>query len=135
MLVHRHKRPRYQIQAPLTALIDIVFLLLIYFLLTTNFITEEGLNLTLPEARAKAPLARQDITVSLDKEGRIFLFEHEIGQDQLFSALKQAIGSRSETTVTVRADRWLELDRVVTVMDIAQAAGASRLNLATQRGL
>jgi len=46
MLVHRKKRARYAVQPPLTALIDIVFLLLVYFLLTTNFIVEEGIDIT-----------------------------------------------------------------------------------------
>ena len=63
MLVHRKKRPRYQIQAPLTSLIDIVFMLLIYFLLTTNFMVDEGIKIKLPQARASAPQITEEITV------------------------------------------------------------------------
>jgi biopolymer transport protein ExbD len=55
MLVHHRPRNRFQIQMPLTSLIDIVFLLLIYFLLTTNFMVEEGIKIKLPQARASAP--------------------------------------------------------------------------------
>ncbi|MBW2617114.1 MAG: biopolymer transporter ExbD, partial [Deltaproteobacteria bacterium] len=50
MLVHHRRRNRIQIQMPLTSLIDIVFLLLIYFLLTTNFMVDEGIKIKLPQA-------------------------------------------------------------------------------------
>ena len=47
MLVHRTRRPRYGVQFPLASLIDIVFLLLVYFLLTTNFMVDEGIDVKL----------------------------------------------------------------------------------------
>jgi len=68
MLKFKKRTNRYQIQAPLTSLIDIVFLLLIYFLLTTNFIVEEGIKIKLPQATASAPQIKQEITVFVDKE-------------------------------------------------------------------
>jgi biopolymer transport protein ExbD len=66
MLKFKKRTNRYQIQAPLTSLIDIVFLLLIYFLLTTNFIVEEGIKIKLPQATASAPQIKQEITVFVD---------------------------------------------------------------------
>lgn len=55
MLKFKKHTNRYQIQAPLTSLIDIVFLLLIYFLLTTNFIVEEGIKIKLPQTTLPPP--------------------------------------------------------------------------------
>jgi len=55
MLVRSKQREAYKVQMPLTSLIDIVFLLLIYFLLTTNFLVEEGIKIKLPQARASSP--------------------------------------------------------------------------------
>ncbi len=55
MLVHRRKRSPYGVQLPLASLIDIVFLLLIYFLLTTNFMVDEGIDVKLPQAEASRP--------------------------------------------------------------------------------
>jgi len=72
MLVHRKKRPRYQIQAPLTSLIDIVFLLLIYFLLTTNFMVDEGIKIKLPQAKASAPQTEQEITICGSRRESVF---------------------------------------------------------------
>ena len=133
MLVHRKKRPRYQIQAPLTALIDIVFLLLIYFLLTTNFMVDEGIKIKLPQAKASAPQTEQEITVYVDREGRAFLRNQEVPLGNLFERLKEMIGGQEDRLVIIRADRGVILNKAVKVMDVAKEAGAGRLCLATEK--
>jgi len=133
MLVHRKKRPRYTVTAPLTALIDIVFLLLIYFLLTTNFMVDEGIKIKLPQARAAAPQTEETITVYVDQQGRAFLGTEELSIARLFDRLKEMIGNRENKLVVIRADRAVVLNKAVRVMDIAKAAGAGRLCLATEK--
>ncbi len=133
MLIHRKKKARYQIQSPLVSLIDIVFMLLIYFLLTTNFIVDEGIKIKLPQAKAAAPQTQQEITVYVDKDGRVFLSNQQISQDLLFKKLKEMIGGQKDRLVVVKADRSVLLNNVVRVMDVAKAAGAERLCLATQK--
>lgn len=133
MLVHRKKRPWYPIQAPLTSLIDIVFMLLIYFLLTTNFMVDEGIRIKLPQARSSAPMTREEITVYVDREGRTYIKNVPVAEDRLFTELKAMIGGRSDALVMVKADRLAEVNRAVKVMDLAKAAGADRLCLATEK--
>ncbi len=135
MLVHRKKRPCYQIQPPLTSLIDIVFLLLIYFMLTTNFMVDEGIKIKLPEAKAAAPQTQQEITVYVDNEGRAFLLNKQVPEDKLFKKLKEMIGGNKNKLVVVKADRTVVLNKAVKIMDLAKAAGAARLCLATEKGL
>ncbi len=135
MLVFRKAKERYQIQAPLTSLIDIVFLLLIYFLLTTNFIIEEGINVKLPNAKASAPQVEQEITIYVDKGGRTFMVNEPIPIDRLYSRIKEMINGSTDRLVVVKADKTVVLSKAVKVMDIAKAAGASRLCLATEKGL
>ncbi|MDY6972456.1 MAG: biopolymer transporter ExbD [Thermodesulfobacteriota bacterium] len=134
MLVYREKRLRYQIQAPLTSLIDIVFMLLIYFLLTTNFVLDEGIKIKLPQAKASAPQIEEVITVYVDKRGRAFLGTMEVSLAELFDGLKEMIGNKENRLVVIRADRAVILNEAVKVMDIAKAAGAGRLCLATEKG-
>lgn len=134
MLVHREKRPRYQIQTPLTSLIDIVFMLLIYFLLTTNFMVDEGIKIKLPQAKAAAPrTTRQEITVYVDREGRAFLADKQVPEEMLFRKLKEMLGGQKDRLVVIKADRAVVLNKAVKVMDIAKAAGAGRLCLATEK--
>ncbi len=129
------KKERYQMQPPMTSLIDIVFLLLIYFLLTTNFIVEEGINVKLPNAKASAPQVKQELTVVVDREGQAFIAGRKIAENALFKELKTLIGSDTDRLVVIKADKTVILNKAVRVMDIAKAAGASRLSLATEKGL
>ncbi|MEJ5348367.1 MAG: biopolymer transporter ExbD [Desulfosoma sp.] len=133
MLVHRRKRPRYTVQAPLTSLIDIVFLLLVYFLLTTNFLTEEGIRVQLPQALSVVPSEDREIIVTLSSEGDVYLGAKAVTLEDLSTVIKERLQSNPETAVVLKADRSLVLDRVVQVMDTIKAAGAARLRLATER--
>jgi biopolymer transport protein ExbD len=133
MLSHYRKRAFYQVQMPLTSLIDIVFLLLIYFLLTTNFMVDEGIKIKLPQAKAAAPQVEQVITVYVDREGRAFLENQEIPLGNLFDRLKEMIGEQKDKLVVVKADRAVILNKAVKVMDVVKAAGAARLCLATEK--
>ncbi|MFO7559305.1 MAG: biopolymer transporter ExbD [Desulfobacterales bacterium] len=133
MLVHRKKRPRYLIQVPLTSLIDIVFMLLIYFLLTTNFMVDEGISIKLPQARTAAPQTQQEITVYVDKEGRIYIKNRPVPEEMVFKHIKEMIGGQEDRLVVVKADREVVLNKAVKVMDLAKAAGAGRLCLATEK--
>ncbi|MBE9529688.1 MAG: biopolymer transporter ExbD [Proteobacteria bacterium] len=133
MLVHPKRRERIKVQVPLTSLIDIVFLLLIYFLLTTNFMVDEGIKIKLPQARAAAPQTEEVITVYVDQQGRAFLGTEEVSIARLFDRLKEMIGSQENKLVVIRADRAVILNKAVKVMDIAKAAGAGRLCLATEK--
>ncbi len=133
MLIRRKKKERYEVKAPLTSLIDIVFLLLIYFLLTTNFLVDEGITIKLPQARASKPQVEESITVYVDKEGRSYLNDEEITTGHLFKRLKEMISGKKDKLVVVRADRGVVLNKAVKVMDVAKAAGAGRLCLATEK--
>ncbi len=135
MIVHPKKRTRLQVQLPLTPLIDIVFLLLIYFLLTTSFLVDEGIKIKLPQAKASAPQTEKEITVYVDRQGRTFLGTEEVSLAMLSNRLKEMIGGEENKLVVIRADRAVILNKAVKVMDVAKAAGAGRLCLATEKEL
>ena len=133
MLVHRKKRPKYQILMPLTSLIDIIFMLLIYFLLTTNFMVDEGIKIKLPQAKASAPQTQKEITVYVDRQGNAFIENIKLSYGDLFKNLKEKIGGRQDVLIVIKADRAVILNKAVKVMDMAKAAGAGRLCLATEK--
>jgi biopolymer transport protein ExbD len=135
MLVRTRSKKRYALQIPITPLIDIVFMLLVYFLLTTNFMVDEGIKIKLPQAKAAAPQNEEVITVFVDARGRAFINAEAVSMAKLFDRLKEKIGSRKDELVVVRADRSVMLNKAVKVMDIAKAAGAGRLCLATEKEL
>jgi len=133
MLFTKKERHYYQLQAPLTSLIDIVFLLLIYFLLTTNFMVDEGIKIKLPKANATSPQTQKEITIVVDQKGRAFLENQEVPLNELFTVLKNRLQGKADGLVVIKADRAIVLDKAVRVMDVAKAAGAGRLVLATEK--
>ncbi|MBU0967068.1 MAG: biopolymer transporter ExbD [Proteobacteria bacterium] len=133
MIVHPKRRDRFQVQVPLTSLIDMVFLLLIYFLLTTNFMVEEGIAVKLPKANAAALQNDEVITVAVSPDGRFFIGTDEFTEEALARQLQELIAANSNRLVVVKADRTVQLDRAVIALDLAKAAGAERLSLATEK--
>ncbi len=133
MLFPKRERSYYQLQAPLTSLIDIVFLLLIYFLLTTNFMVDEGIQVKLPQANATSPQTEEEITIYVDSTGKVFMDNRAVPLNELFMIVKGKLGEKAGIPVVIKADKSVMLDKAVRVMDVAKAAGADRLVLATER--
>ncbi len=115
----------------ITSLVDIVFLLLIFFVVTTTFRESPGLNLDLPETRDAAGVTLRDLEVSVVAAGAaggaiVYLGEEEISIDELEERLRMEIASREQDrrALVVRADREVRFDTVFRVLDIARRAGA-----------
>jgi biopolymer transport protein ExbD len=122
---------REPIELNITPLIDIVFLLLIFFLLTSHFFTEQGLQVQLPGSRTGQKVERAEIVVSLDDQERLSLNDEPVAWAELEDKLRAMLAREPAVTVLLKADRSVRLDRAVTLMDTAKAAGAQKLVLAT----
>jgi len=114
----------------MTPLIDMVFLLLVYFLLTAHFIEEEGIGVRLPTAASKVQRQDREVAVALSRDGVVFLDGAAVGLEELESHLRHA-AEDGDTTVVVRGDRDVALQAVVSVMEAAKKAGAKRIVVAT----
>ncbi len=133
MLVHRKKKAQYGVHIPLTPLIDIVFLLLIYFLLTTNFLKNDGLDVKLPEAKLSGEQAQTELVISIDRYGKIFFENSEVNTEELYTKLNRVLSDSKDSSVIIKADREVLVGKAVIIMDIAKGAGAKRLALATEK--
>ena len=133
MGMHFAKRPKPRIQAPLTSLIDIVFMLLIYFLLTTNFMVDEAIKVQLPQADASSPQVHKELVVTVDARGQTWVGQDRVPENELFTAIKTALAQRQRKSVIIKADRSLVLNKAVRVMDLVKAAGADKMSLSTEK--
>jgi len=113
------------------SLTDIVFLLLIFFLLSSTFILQTGIKVQLPQTTVGEPVSERMLVVSIARDGSVYLNEDLVSRAELVARIRQQLVSR-EQIVILRADRNLALDKVVEVMDVAKSAGASRFLIATQ---
>lgn len=110
----------------LTPIIDVVFLLLIFFLVATRFEeAERELDIVLPEASEAVPLTSRpkELFVNIDRAGRIIMQGRQLTADQLFDALRQAAASNpGRQTVIIRADKQCVWEHVVAVMNLCNRA-------------
>ena len=121
----------------LTPLIDVVFLLLIFFLVTSEFEDEEKrLDIILPSATTAVPMTGKprEIIVDIDKEGRVFLSGQPTDYEELKRLLKVASNPTSQSVV-IRADRSTQFQPVVNVMDMCNQTGISEYSVTTADGL
>ena len=114
-----------------TSLIDVVFLLLIFFVVTSTFLERPGIDLTLPEA-GSGEIEASPVSVRIVADGRMFVGSLEVTPDDLSSVLETRLREEHTTQVTLEADRSVPHGRVVTAMDAARRAGAQGLVVATR---
>ncbi|MGN8197826.1 ExbD/TolR family protein [Salinisphaera sp. RV14] len=114
---------------PLT---NVVFLLLIFFMLAGQLATPSPLGVKPPHSTSPTPVDQRGIEVSLAADGRVALDDQPIQDDALEKAVRQRLQRRPNTPIRLRADAGLATSRVVKMMHVLRAAGAHRLRLVTQ---
>ena len=112
------------------AMTDIVFLLLIFFLLSSSFIVQTGIKIDLPAATSTEPQDSSHIVLSVTSDGDVYVNEKEVQWSKVQEELESLLAESEDKLVVVRGDRELSLGRTVEVMDIARRSGAVRLAIA-----
>ncbi len=126
--------PRRRRIPTLTPLIDIVFLLLVFFLLTAHFVKDQSLDIVLPEAQSANTLNDEDaLQISIDQHGSISVNNQHINPDKLDEVLRKSLHGRSNKQVILRGDQTVSLGLTVKVMDAARKAGAGSLDIVTRQ--
>lgn len=118
----------------LTPIIDMVFLLLIFFLVATTFHqTEREMQIALPVASSTAPISAilQELIINVDVEGKIIVAGRRVEPDNLRSMVVEAVKVNPEQKVTVRGDRRTAYANIVTVLDICKGSGVQEPYLDT----
>ncbi|MHC8440721.1 MAG: ExbD/TolR family protein [Candidatus Eutrophobiaceae bacterium] len=120
----------------ITPMIDVVFLLLIFFMVSTTFDEESELNISLPEAsREVKSNVIQAVRVAIDKDGEIFINKMPLldaDREALRNALSTAAIGLDEPPVILSVDREAEYDKIMRVMDAARAVGLAKITFTTK---
>lgn len=122
----------------LTPMIDVVFLLLLFFMVSTSFIRESSLKVDLPEAIGEVLVQKEQeaIDIIIDLFGQFVINGNTLenpSSNQLATHLKEAVGDMEDPHVIISADAKAEYQNIVKAMDVAQQLGYSRLTLATRQ--
>jgi biopolymer transport protein ExbD len=129
-------RPRTQPEVNLTSLIDVVLLLLIFFMVSTSFVKQSRISIRLPEAESAEITAEppQQIDLMITESGTFLVNGRELinsRPETVRNALKKVSGGDSDVPLTISADANAKHQYVVTAMDVAGRLGFTQINIAT----
>ncbi len=115
----------------ITSLIDVLFLLLIFFMVTSTFLEQPGMKLELPSARSAETAMVEKLVLFIGPDGRIVFNDQTVALGDLEAVMKEALPTAKEKTLVLKADRTVQHGTVVTVMDIAKRVGLTKLVVGT----
>lgn len=112
-------------------LIDVVFQLLIFFMLTSAFIIQPGVRVRLPRAVTSEVLDEKNLVITITGENVLYIQDKVVTLSELRVMLKEA--ARKNISVLIKSDRTVSIGRVVEIWDICRQENISQLNIATQQ--
>ena len=123
---------RQEERVDVTPLIDIIFQLVLFFMVSTTFVNSPGIQVDLPRSSADTIIReKEDINVWMTAGGSIYLDRQAVTWESLQGRLSQAASRDLNTLVIIKADKDVDHGRVVSVMDLARSSGLNRLAIAT----
>jgi len=128
---NRPKSRSEEVFINLTPLIDVVFLLLIFFMVTTTFTSiRYGIRVNLPKTTTPEQKIEENVVISITKDNKIYLGKKWVREEELVPLLKREIKKKGNFVV-INADKDVKHGKVVRVMDLAKKAGAVKLGILT----
>ena len=124
----KHKQGTVELN--IAPLIDMVFILLIFFLVTTSFVKETGIDVTRPTASTASVKPRATILIAVDSQNRIFMDHREIDIRAVRANAERALAENPDGAVVVVADTASSTGTAIRVMDGCRMAGAANVSLA-----
>lgn len=123
---------RSGVELNIAPLIDMVFILLIFFLVTTSFVKETGVEVNRPTAATAVSQSKATILIGIDAADRIFFDNREVDVRAVRANVERALAENPEGAVVVVADRASTTGMAIEVMDGARLAGAANVSLAAR---
>jgi len=124
------------LEVSLTPMIDVVFLLLIFFMVTTTFSKETSIKIQLPQADGEeAEPNKQRVRLTIGKEGKIYINDRPLADQSLATLTKElsAVGSDKQTPLIINADANAPIQSAISVLDVAKKVGFKSISFTTQK--
>ena len=115
----------------LTPMVNIFFLLFIFFLFTSSFIFQPGIKVSLPKAVTSEVMQLDNVTIIVTKDDKIYLEDRQITAEELAGRLK--ILAKEKMGLLIKADSRAPLGRIVEIWDACRREGVSQINIATNQ--
>ena len=133
MIPSTRKKGTKEVEISMTNLVDVVFVLLIFFVLTTTFTKETGLDITKPSAEAASEISKEPFIVSVTREGALYVRERQLDIDRL-GVLLQKEGARDpEQSILIESDHATNMGVVVDILNECNLAGLKKVSVSAEK--
>ena len=116
----------------ITPMLDVVFILLIFFIVTANFIKEPGLEVNRPDSETAEPTENAAILLAVGNAGEIYMDGRRIDKRQVKANVVRLLAENTQGSVVIQADEKATADTIMAVMDGAREAGVYSISLASE---
>ncbi|MCP5207240.1 MAG: biopolymer transporter ExbD [Hahellaceae bacterium] len=132
----RHRFPFFKsddedVEINMTPMLDVVFILLIFFIVTTSFVRESGVEVNRPEAQSTAALSQKSVLVAITSDNQIWIDRHQIDVRAVRRNIERLLADTPESTVIIQADKAAQTGVLISVLDQTKLAGATSIAVAT----
>jgi biopolymer transport protein ExbD len=117
----------------ITPLVDVCLVLVIIFMVTTPLLTQPLMKIILPKAHTLEGEEKENVTISISKEGDFAVNEKELNKEEILEYLKEKLVKNRYKFVIIRADQEASYENMMFAMEIAKKAGAKKLTIATEQ--
>ena len=124
--------PEEESQIDMTPMLDIVFIMLIFFVVTASFVKESGIDVNRPEAETAVKQDRANVFVAIDDQGVIWIDNRRVDVAQVRANIERLHAENPQGSVVIQADEQAVTKQLVAVMDAARAAGVYNISIAAQ---
>ena len=111
----------------LTPMVDVLFLILLFFLVTSSFIEQPNIKLELPSTKYASASKLEEHTLIISQDGKLFFQDQPIERKNLISVLKNAFSKQEDKTLVLKADKNATYGVVIDIMDAAKGAGLKKI--------
>ncbi|KGK01726.1 ExbD/TolR family protein [Pseudoalteromonas sp. ND6B] len=118
----------------MTPMLDVVFIMLIFFIVTASFVKEAGIDVNRPEAATAVKKERANILVAISDQGEIWINKHQIDVRAVQANIERLKAENPQGSVVIQADKKATTETLIKVMDASRAAGVFDVSIAAQEG-
>ncbi|MGB2078606.1 MAG: ExbD/TolR family protein [Vibrio sp.] len=132
MRLIRQARAKEEAQVDLTSMLDIVFIMLIFFIVTSSFVSESGVEVNRPQASHASAQDDAGIFIAVTADNAVFIDKKQVDMERVEATLAQLTTDKADPSLVIQADEHAYNGTVVKVMDAAKGAGIAKIALAAE---
>ncbi len=133
-MARRHAREEEETEINITPMLDIVFIMLIFFIVTTSFVKETGIDVDRPPANTAEPKPRGNIMIAVNANGQIWMEKRQVEMGQIRFMVENAKAENPESSVIIITDKEAPTGKLIDLMDQVRLGGVNIISVAAEEG-